>query len=196
MGRQPTFGYTCVAYPLWQICQKFHRRYVELDDELEKRLHPSSPADYKAQLDIINERMETATIAIVFSATFLDQFIYLYGCVHFGVEECEKEFDRFTLRAKWLKISQRVFGKSIPENSAAIEMLNELVQVRHRIVHYKIFDMSTDVIPSTEKSQSLAKLTHKCARNSVATAKALMVELGKIDEGKTFQKFLTDFIAK
>lgn len=56
--------------------------------------------------------------------------------------------------------------------------------------------MGTEVIPAVEKSQSLAKLTHKCARNAVDTAKSLMTELGKIDNGKKFQKFLADCLAK
>jgi len=98
---------------------------------LEQRSSPSAPAELtKAYWDVIGERMETATIAIVFAATFLDQFIYLYGCNHFGIEDYEREFDRLSLRVKWLKIPERVHGKAIPENSAAIEMLGELLQVR------------------------------------------------------------------
>ena len=70
MSRQLTFGHTEIAFPLWPICQKFHRRYVQLDDDLEQRSSPSAPAELtKAYWDVIGERMETATIAIVFAAT-------------------------------------------------------------------------------------------------------------------------------
>lgn len=55
---------------------------------------------------LVQGRIETGTIAIVFAATFLDQFIYLYGCGHFEIEDCEKEFDRMSLRAKWLRIPE------------------------------------------------------------------------------------------
>jgi hypothetical protein len=195
MSIQPTFGHAEVAFPLWPICQKFHRRYVELDDDLRGRSSPA-PSELKAYWDTAGERMETATIAIVFAATFLDQFIYKYGCGHFGIEDCEKEFDRLSLRSKWLKIPERAHGKTILETSSAIEMLGELVQVRHRIVHCKVFDMGIEVIPAAQKVESLAKLTHKCARNAVLTTKSLMIELGKIDTGEAFQKFLADFLAK
>lgn len=145
---------------------------------------------------LVEERIEAATVTVVFAATYLDQFIYLYGCSHFGIEDCEKEFDRMGLRAKWLKIPERVHGKAIPECSQAIQMLDDLVQVRHKIVHYKLFDMGTEMFPAMEKSQSLAKLTHNCARNSVPTVKSLMTELGKIDSEQKFQKFLAELLAK
>lgn len=196
MSKQPTFGHTEVAFPLWPICRRFHGRYIELDDELERRPKPSTPMEFHEYWGANGERMEAATITIVFAATFLDQFIYLYGCSHFGIEDCEKDFDRLSLRAKWISIPARVHGKSIPEHSEAIEMLGDLVQVRHRIVHYKIFDMGLQVSPAAEKAESLAKMTQKCARNAVATAKSLMSELGKIDTGQPFQKFLADFQSK
>lgn len=197
MSRQPTFGHAEVAFPLWPICQKFQRRYVELDEELQRRSsNPANPSEFNTYWGIVDERMETATIAIVFAATFLDQFIYKYGCSHFGIEDCEKEFDRLSLRSKWLRIPERAHGKTIVETSSAMEMLGELVQVRHRIVHCKVFDMGIEVIPAAQKVESLSKLTHKCARNAVVTAKSLMTELGKIDTGETFQKFLADFLVK
>lgn len=197
MSRPPTFGHCEVAFPLWPICLKYHCRYVELDDELQRRTsNPANPSEFNAYWNIVGERIETATIAIVFAATFLDQFIYKYGCSHFGIEDCEKEFDRLSLRSKWLRIPERAHGKTIPETSSAMEMLGELVQVRHSIVHYKVFDMGIQVIPAAQKVESLAKLTHKCARNSVVTAKSLMTELGKIDSGETFQKLLAEFLTK
>jgi hypothetical protein len=36
-------------------------------------------------------------------------------------------------------VPQRAHGKTIPEESSAIEMLGELVQVRHRIVHSRVW---------------------------------------------------------
>jgi len=95
-----------------------------------------------------------------------------------------------------MRIPERALGKTIPEDPEAVQMLDELVQVRHRVVHYKVFDMGTEVIPAFEKSKSLAALTHKCARNAVTTVKSSMTELGKIDSGQKFQKFLADLLAK
>jgi hypothetical protein len=194
--QQPTFGHSEVAYPLWPICQKFHRRYVQLDDDLAQLPAPSALAEFHHEWAVVGERIEAATITIVFAASFLDQFIYKYGCGHFGTEDCENEFDRLSLRAKWLKIPSRAIGKSIPENSEAIKMLDELVQVRHRIIHYRVFDMGIEVGPALKASESLANLTHKCARNTVTTVKSLMAELGKVDDAPAFQKFLGDFLAK
>jgi len=94
-----TFGHTEVAFPLWPICQKFHRRYVELDEAVEGRSN-SDAMEIGTYWGLVQERIEAATITIVFAATFLDQFIYLYGCSHFGIEDCEKEFDRMSLRTK------------------------------------------------------------------------------------------------
>jgi hypothetical protein len=195
MSEKLTLGHSEVAFPVWPICQKFNRRYIELDDKLEQRATPS-PSEFKSYWDMVNERMETATITIVFAASFLDQFIYKYGCDYFGIEDCEKDFDRLSLRAKWLKIPARAVGKNIPESSPAIVMLGELVQVRHKIIHYRVFDMGTEVTPAFDKTEWLAKLTHKCARNTVTTVKSLMEELGKIDSRQGFQKFLKNFLAK
>jgi hypothetical protein len=192
MSRKPTLGHSEVAFPVWPICQKFNLRYIELDDELKQHAKPSS-SQIPAFWQKAGERMEAATITIVFAASFLDQFIYKYGCNYFGIEDCEKEFDRLSLRAKWLKIPERAVGKGIPEKSDAIAMLDELVQVRHKIIHYKVFDLSGEAFNATE---SLAKLTHKCARNTVPTVNRLMEELGKVDGGQGFQKFLKDFLRK
>src|SRR5664280_85130 len=115
MSEKLTLGHSEVAFPVWPICQKFNRRYIELDDKLEQRANPS-PSEFKDYWNSVGERMEAATITIVFAASFLDLFIYKYGCNYFGIEDCEKDFDRLSLRTKWLKIPARAVGKSIPEN--------------------------------------------------------------------------------
>jgi len=83
------------------------------------------------------ERDKNAVIAIVFSAMYLEAFIYDYAAISLGDKYVKDHLDRLDLVSKWILVPRLVTGKEISKSDHAFEALKKLNSARNSLVHLK-----------------------------------------------------------
>lgn len=83
------------------------------------------------------ERDQCADCVVVFSAMYLEAFIYDYAASCLGDGYVQSHLDKLDMVSKWLVVPRLVTGKQISKDSQAFEALRFLHKSRNSLVHLK-----------------------------------------------------------
>ena len=99
---------------------------------------PPEYYDLGIQLDPIKEERDQCAISVVvFSAMYLEAFIYDYAAICLGDRYVRAHLDKLDLISKWLVVPRLTTGKQINKESQAFESLRLLNKNRNTLVHLK-----------------------------------------------------------
>ena len=139
--------------------------------------------DIVHQVDPVEKEMhQCAIIVIVFSAMYLESFIYDYAASCLGDGYVKSHIDKLDMVSKWLIIPKLITGKQINKESQAFESLKLLNKARNALVHLK-----SKKCPFGQKLRDyLIKSEEDLdsdTRNAIRAMRLVIIELNELDPG-------------
>jgi hypothetical protein len=133
-----TPGMSAVAYPTLQIATKACDRYRELSEKC-ARLQRENPRWWNE--DLLDATMAEACVAVVFSAMFLESFMYRQARQATSERYYQKHLESLSVTSKWIVIPKLLYGRTIDEDCEAFRSLTTLINARNRVAHAKVFSL-------------------------------------------------------
>lgn len=135
-----------------------------------------------------------AMIVVVFSAAFLEAYIFNYGSRALGAAFIERHIEKLDVVSKWLLVPQLATGVAFRRDLPALEVLGQIVRARNDLVHVK-----SGVLPDQEalrekgrKSTAARSALIQAAMNSPFCLKHLGSALHRIDPQEPFALYLAN----
>lgn len=125
---------------------ELHEEINLLNSELSGVLRKTSGTDdypdryYELRLKMFpleEEKDANYVSVVIFSAIFLEAFIYDYAAVNLGDKYARTHLEKLDLASKWSIIPQLVTHKAIDKGANAFNLLNILIKERNKLVHLK-----------------------------------------------------------
>ena len=86
---------------------------------------------------LVKNASKYAAAVIVFTAFYLEGYIYQYATRHLSVSYFKQHLEKLPLKSKFVVITQLVTGKQMNTSSKAFQMLSKLVAARNKLAHPK-----------------------------------------------------------
>lgn len=163
-----TFGTTEIAYPLLEIAKAAHQRFMQLKQEESQLGDPNNAAKMQHQWDLSHRVLSESVVTVVFTAIYLESFIYKYACNYMPLEYFDEHMDSLGAVSKWVVIPRMVDGKHMNTDSRGFKMLREVVRCRNRIVRSRIFSIDPEM-KNIHKVNSHSTELNRCATNAMET---------------------------
>lgn len=100
--------------------------------------------DIKEELGYFKQMEQSSTISIIFSALTVESFINYYGILKLTRSYFEKHLDKLSVENKWVIVPRLVNNKEISSGSHSMELLNDLIKARNKLVHFKYKHQSSE----------------------------------------------------
>jgi hypothetical protein len=90
------------------------------------------------QYDIVDDELEENFICIIiFSALFMESYIYDYAARNLGDKYVTEHLDQLDIISKWIIIPKLITNKEINKTHHSFEIFKKTIQLRNKIVHWK-----------------------------------------------------------
>lgn len=182
--------YRKIAEENFLCFEELNKNFIELKSKISEILSSCKDREnppmeyYELQYKVCavtDEMYQASILVIVFSAMYLEAFIYDYAATSLGDSYVKAHLEKLDLVSKWLIIPRLINGKHINKESKAYELLKKLSTIRNSLVHFK----STNAFYGEELSEFLKKQEHEISQSTkqahLAMSEAIK-ELSKIDE--------------
>jgi hypothetical protein len=120
----------------------------------------------------------------IFLTTFLEAYIYDFGCIVLGDNYTKEHLDKLNLISKWIVIPRLITGKEIDKSKAFFSDFKCLIKFRNKLVHHKSKDATPLFNPDYKLNENEFKSIHEMIEleNLFRMLKELFEELDRIDE--------------
>jgi len=153
-------------------------------DQLEANAKPHTVEEVQRFLliesevhEINTQYLQHALACVVFSAMAVEGYIFDYAALRTSKAYVEENLDKMDTVAKWVVVPRLITGKELGRGRHCMQLLDDLVKTRNKLVHYK----SRDIGDTSDAVDPVVDGLPDKARKAIQALNELAKDLDSLD---------------